>query len=174
MSIDVVPFGVFDCTWPRVGWHLLLPGGYTDAQWVGTGPGESYPDSNAGVHLGSFTSAIDDLCFGYVIPQESGHRPGLRRLAISGPELPTLSVTASGPQYPGFTLSRHDAHELTAAGHRAELPDSRGVHLNLDAPSTVWAHGRVVDVRPSTSCGQGGATDVVDEPMSRQPTTSRG
>ena len=169
VSIDVVPFGVFDCTWPRVGWHLLLPGGYTDAQWVGTGPGESYPDSNAGVHLGSFTSAIDDLCFGYVIPQESGHRPGLRRLAISGPELPTLSVTASGPQYPGFTLSRHDAHELTAAGHRAELPDSRGVHLYLDAAQhglgsrswsgcrpehQLWAKAVRIDVR-------------LDEPMSR-------
>lgn len=149
VSIDVVPFGVFDCTWPRVGWHLLLPGGYTDAQWVGTGPGESYPDSNAGVHLGSFTSAIDDLCFGYVIPQESGHRPGLRRLAISGPELPTLSVTASGPQYPGFTLSRHDAHELTAAGHRAELPDSRGVHLYLDAAQHgLGSRSCGPDVRP--------------------------
>ncbi len=149
VAVDIVPFGRFDCTWPRVGWHLLLPGGYANAQWIGTGPGESYPDSNAGVHLGHFDSAIDDLCFGYVVPQESGHRPGLRSLAISGDGLPTLSVIASGPQHPGFTLSRYDTHELAAAGHRAELPASRGVHLYLDAEQHgLGSRSCGPDVRP--------------------------
>lgn len=149
VGIDIAPFGVFNCTWPRVGWHLLLPAGYTDANWVGSGPGESYPDSDAGVWLGNFDAAIDDMCFGYVVPQESGHRPGLRTLAVSGGGLPTLTVTASGPDYPGFTLSRHDAYELSSAGHRAELPDSRGVHLYLDAAQHgLGSRSCGPDVRP--------------------------
>ena len=149
VSIDIVPFGRFDCTWPRAGWHLLLPAGYTDASWVGSGPGEAYPDSDAGAWLGSFESAIDDLCFDYVIPQESGHRPELRRLTISGAGLPTLRVSSSGPQHPGFTLSRHDAHELDRATHRSELPASRGVHLYLDAAQHgLGSRSCGPDVRP--------------------------
>lgn len=133
LSLDIVPFGRLDCTWPRAGWHLLLPGGYSDASWLGYGPGEAYPDSDAGVWLGDFAASIDDLNHPYVVPQETGHRPGLRRLEISGAGLPTLQVSAAGPAHPGFTLIRHDAHELAAAGHQSELPPSRGVHLYLDA-----------------------------------------
>lgn len=149
LGIDIVPFGRFDCTWPRVGWHLLLPGGYSEASWVGTGPGEAYPDSDAGVWLGSFSADIDDLCFGYIVPQETGHRPNLRRLAISGAGLPTLQVSSSGPHHPGFTLARHDAHELDAASHCSELGTSRGVHLYLDAAQHgLGSRSCGPDVRP--------------------------
>lgn len=149
LGIDIVPYGVFDCTWPRAGWHLMLPAGYTDAHWVGSGPGESYADSDSGVWLGAFASAIDDLTFGYVVPQESGHRPGLRELTITGDGLPTLRVRASGPGHPGFTLSRHDAYELGSAEHRSELPGSRGVHLYLDAAQHgLGSRSCGPDVRP--------------------------
>ena len=149
VSIDIAPFGDFGCTWPRVGWHLMLPGGYTVAHWAGSGPGEAYPDSSDGSWLGRFDAAIDDLCFGYVVPQESGHRPGLRRLEIEGPGLPTLSVVAPGPVRPGFTLSRHSAHELDAARHRNELPPSRGLHLYLDAAQHgLGSRSCGPDVRP--------------------------
>lgn len=149
VGIDVVPFGHFDCTWPRVGWRLLLPGGYSQASWVGAGPGEAYPDSDAGVWLGSFSADIDDLCFDYVVPQETGHRPNLRRLTISGSRLPTLQVSSSGPRYPGFTLTRYDAHELDAASHRSELGASRGIHLYLDAAQHgLGSRSCGPDVRP--------------------------
>lgn len=149
LSIDILPYGVFDCTWPRAGWHLMLPTGYTEARWVGSGPGESYADARAGVWLGTFVAAVDDLTFGYLVPQESGHRPGLRELSIGGAGLPTLSVRASGHSHPGFTLTRHDAHEVDAAGHRSELPDSRGVHLYLDAAQHgLGSRSCGPDVRP--------------------------
>ncbi|WP_282004962.1 glycoside hydrolase family 2 TIM barrel-domain containing protein [Propioniciclava sinopodophylli] len=149
LGLDIVPFGTVDATWPRVGWHLLIPAAYSRARLVGTGPGESYADSNSGVWLGTFASAVDDLNFGYIVPQESGHRPGMRWLTISGDGLPTLRVQASGPDHPGFTLSRHDAHELDAAGHRSELPDSRGVHLYLDsAQHGLGSRSCGPDVRP--------------------------
>lgn len=149
VGLDILPFGAWPSTWPRVGWHLLLPGAYAAARWVGMGPGEAYPDSDAAAWLGRFASPLDDLAFEYVVPQESGHRPGLRRLEVVGPGLPTLQVTAGGPAWPGFTLARHDAHELDRADHRSALPDSRGVHLYLDAAQHgVGSRSCGPDVRP--------------------------
>jgi beta-galactosidase len=132
--ISVAPVGVrVDTTWPRIGYHLLLPDGYADAEWFGLGPGEAYPDSLAAARVGRFAAPIDELTFPYAVPQETGHRPGLRDLRLSGPGLPTLTVVALGSALPGFTVARHDAHEWTAARHQHELPRSRGVHLTLDA-----------------------------------------
>jgi beta-galactosidase len=83
--------------------------------------------------VGSYESAIDDLAFAYAVPQETGHRPELRRLVITGNGVPRLTVDTYGPDRPGFSLLRHDAYEMTAARHAHELPVSRGVHLYLDA-----------------------------------------
>ena len=133
LGIDIVPFGDPGCTWPRVGWHLALPSGYAEADWFGAGPGEAYADSDAGVWVDRFAAPIDELCFDYVVPQETGHRPGLRELTITGEGLPGLRVVAPGPDQPGFTLSRWSAAELDEAAHRSELPTSSALHLYLDA-----------------------------------------
>ncbi|MBB1482250.1 DUF4981 domain-containing protein [Tessaracoccus sp. MC1865] len=132
-----------DVTWPRVGFHLLLPGEFERAEWFGGGPGEAYPDSRSASMVGRHASAIDELAFPYAVPQETGHRESLRRLDISG-EATSIRLRAFGPDVPGFSLLRHDASELTAARHQHELPESRGVHLYLDA----FQHGL-----GSRSCG---------------------
>ncbi|RRD45198.1 glycoside hydrolase family 2 TIM barrel-domain containing protein [Tessaracoccus sp. OH4464_COT-324] len=121
-----------DVTWPRIGFHLLLPGGFDEARWFGGGPGESYPDSRAASIVAEHESLVDDLTFRYAMPQETGHREQLRRLVLSG-EAGRLAWRTFGPDLPGFTLGRHDAHELTRATHQHELPPSRGTHLYLDA-----------------------------------------
>lgn len=134
LEVDVQPSGDWDRTWPRVGVHLRLPGGYTDVAWFGTGPLENYPDSREAARVGRFASSVDDLVVPYVVPQESGHRSELRELRISGAGLPTLTVATEpvGGARPGFVLARHSAEEWTAAAHQHELPASTGTHLYLD------------------------------------------
>lgn len=132
-----------DVTWPRIGYHMMLPGAFERASWFGSGPGENYPDSRAAAVAGAYEASIDELAFPYSRPQETGHREGLRRLTIDGASHP-LRFETFGPDLPGFSLLRHDAHELTAAEHPHELPPSRGVHLYLDA----FQHGL-----GSRSCG---------------------
>lgn len=121
-----------DTTWPRIGVHLVLPGGFDDAVWFGGGPHEAYPDSRAASVVARHESAIDELAFPYAMPQETGHREALRRLTISGEE-GTLHVEAFGPDLPGFSLLRHSAQELARARHQHELAPSHGLHLYLDA-----------------------------------------
>lgn len=82
---------------------------------------------------------IDKLAVRYARPQETGHRPNVRWLHLSGGEGPNLELQSfnqlGGGQVgrPGFTASRHTAQELAAAAHPHELPLSERVHLYLDA-----------------------------------------
>ncbi|MCJ1687017.1 glycoside hydrolase family 2 TIM barrel-domain containing protein [Rathayibacter sp. VKM Ac-2927] len=133
LRADIEPFGVWDCTWPRVGLRFDLPGSLADGsvEWFGTGPAESYPDSRAAARVGRFSSAVDALEVAYARPQESGHRSDLRSL-----ELGPLSVTAlpdARGRRPGFQLSRHTPQQRSAAAHPHELPPSDTLHLFVDA-----------------------------------------
>ena len=121
-----------DVTWPRIGFHLLLPGGFEHAAWFGGGPGEAYPDSRAASVVAAHESGVDALAFPYAVPQETGHREALRRLTLTG-AAGRLVVTAHGPHRPGFAVLRHSPQELASARHQHELPPSRGLHLHLDA-----------------------------------------
>ncbi len=122
-----------DTTWGRIGFHLALATGYGEVQWYGTGPGEAYPDTAAASLVGLFSAPVDELAAPYAVPQETGHRPDLRRLTLSGDGVPGVTIETYGPDRPGFSVVRHDAYELTAAAHQHELPTSRATHLYLDA-----------------------------------------
>ncbi len=146
LTVDSQPTTGWRTTWPRIGVHVTLPTGYHDASWFGTGPNENYPDSRTAARVGRFHAAIDELGVRYAVPQETGHRADLRTLTLTGPDLPAFTVgteTVAGHR-PGFTVSRHSAHELTAAAHPHELPTTTATHLYLDA----FQHGL-----GSRSCG---------------------
>ncbi|ROP34619.1 glycoside hydrolase family 2 TIM barrel-domain containing protein [Pseudokineococcus lusitanus] len=136
LAVGVVPTGAWTGTWPRVGVRLDLPGSVGTASWFGTGPAESYADSSHAAVVGRFESAVDDLVVAYSRPQESGHRPDLRELRLTGPD-GGLHVTADadrpGERRVGFTARRWTPQELAAAAHDHELPPSDRVVLHLDA-----------------------------------------
>ena len=151
LDVDVQPSTGWSVTWPRVGVHLLLPAGYGEAAWFGTGPGENYADSRAAARIGRFAASLDDLTVRYAVPQESGHREGLRELRLAGDGLPDLTVTTApvAGARPGVVVARHSAEAWTAARHQHELPPSHGVHLYLDlAQHGLGSRSCGPDVRP--------------------------
>jgi len=151
LRVDAEPTGPWQITWGRLGVRFALPTGYQDASWFGTGPHENYPDSHAAAQVGRFAAPIDDLGVRYAVPQETGHRAGLRELSLTGPELPPLTIRteAVAGVRPGFTVSRHDAHELDRASHPHELPPSSATHLYLDiAQHGLGSRSCGPDVRP--------------------------
>ena len=133
LELDVTPVRPLEpaSTWPRVGLHLALPLGLEQASWYGHGPGEAYPDSRRAAWLGNHAMAVDELATRYAVPQETGHRPGMRRLQVTGPA-GTLRLRSLAEPHPGFSLLRHDAHQLTTARHPHELPAPGHTHLYLD------------------------------------------
>jgi beta-galactosidase len=152
LRVEVTPSPGWDCTWPRVGVRLDLPAGLTRASWFGTGPAESYPDTHRAAHVGRFDAAIDDLVVPYSRPQESGHRAGLRSLAVAdgdGVRLRVRTEADGAGHRPGFTLRRHTPQQVDRAAHPYELPASEQVHLLLDdAVHGVGSRACGLDVLP--------------------------
>ncbi len=135
LTVDVLPSAGWDMTWPRIGIRFALPRDLERAEWFGLGPGEAYPDSMAAARLGRWSSSIDALTTEYAVPQESGHRPGLRELVVSGPAgaLRVEAVADSAGRLPGFTLRRHTPQQVAAARHPHELPEPTHTWLTVDA-----------------------------------------
>ena len=132
LAADAQPSAGWTGTWPRIGLHFVLSTEVGRVDWFGTGPRENYPDSRRAARVGRFSSSIQDLVVNYAVPQESGHREGLRELVLTGLGL-TLRASEVAGRLPGFHMRMHDAHAVAAAAHPYELPESRNTHLVLDA-----------------------------------------
>ena len=136
LDLELIPTSRWDLVWPRLGVRFDLPVGVEGAEWFGTGPGESYPDSRRGVLVGQYRAGIEELTFPYAWPQESGHRSDLRRLDLASSGAGWLRVEAEDDargRRPGFTLARHTAQEVGRARHQHELPARVATYLYLDA-----------------------------------------
>lgn len=148
--------------WARLGLRFDLPPSLEEAEWFGTGPGESYPDSRSAVRVGRFASAIDDLTVPYAVPQESGHRGDLRSLDLleSGRRVLRVEATADARgRRPGFAVLRHTAQQLAVARHQHELPEPTATYLHLDAAQTGLG---------SRACGPDAWPDALLRPESRR------
>jgi beta-galactosidase len=135
LHVEVVPSPDWDCPWPRVGVRLDLPVELREARWFGTGPAESYPDSDRAAYVGRFEAGLDELDVRYSRPQETGHRAALRTLDVGDGERVRLRLrTLPGPDghRPGFTLAAHTPQEVDRAAHPHELPEPTRTYLFLD------------------------------------------
>ncbi|MGO4594947.1 glycoside hydrolase family 2 TIM barrel-domain containing protein [Leifsonia sp. 2TAF2] len=136
LSVQLIPSSRWNIVWPRLGVRFDLPLEVDEAEWFGTGPGESYPDSRRGVLVGRYRAEIDQLTVPYAWPQESGHRSDLRRLDLLARGSEWLRIDAEQDargRGPGFTLARHTAEEVGVATHQHELPARVATYLYLDA-----------------------------------------
>lgn len=136
LTLQLIPSSRWDIVWPRLGVRFDLPVEVDEADWFGTGPGESYPDSRRGALVGRYRAPIDRLTVPYAWPQESGHRSDLRRLDLLARGREWLRVDAEQDargRRPGFTLARHTAEEVGVATHQHELPARVATYLYLDA-----------------------------------------
>ena len=152
LRVELTPSPGWDCTWPRAGVRLDLPGSLTSAHWFGTGPLESYPDTQRAARVGVFSAAIDDLAVNYSRPQETGHRAELRWLDIADDDGVRLRLqTAANPagHRPGFTLNRYTQQQRAQARHPYELGPSEHVYLFVDdAVHGVGSRACGIDVLP--------------------------
>ncbi|BAK37825.1 beta-galactosidase [Microlunatus phosphovorus NM-1] len=136
LRVEINPSPAWDCTWPRAGVRFDLPAEVDRAAWFGTGPLESYPDTDYAAQVGRFAAGIDELNVTYSRPQETGHRAAFRELelaAAAGPVVRLRSLAGRGGYRPGFTLTRHTPQELDRAAHPYELPEPSRSYLFVDA-----------------------------------------
>ncbi len=68
---------------PRIGMYLILPKDFTEVEWYGNGPEESYWDRKTGVKTGIYNGKIVDQFHRYPRPQETGNKTDVRWAAVS-------------------------------------------------------------------------------------------
>lgn len=115
---------------PRLGIRLRLPADIDQVEWLGLGPGESYPDRRAGVWPGRFIGGLADQLFPYVVPQESGNRESLNWICARNAKGRGL-LACSTRKFSGSVLP-YTPEDLIAASHPHELPETGSVYMNLD------------------------------------------
>jgi len=113
----------------RVGIRFELAEGFTDAEWVGLGPWENYPDRRTSALLGRWQRPIDELALPYIRPQENGGRGDVRALRLTGP---AGEVITTHPVPVQMNVARNTVDDLEAAKHWWELPDRETTTVHLD------------------------------------------
>lgn len=109
---------------PRLGVTLSLDAAYDQVEWLGNGPGESYPDAGRSTLFGRYRSSVADWQTPYIRPQENGNRAAVVETTLSGADLPPLTLHT--PQGVGVAVRPWSPQALTQARNRAELvPDGR-------------------------------------------------
>ena len=100
----------------RFGMEFSMPGNYSDVEFYGYGPFETYCDRFSSALVGLYSQKVEDQYhFGYVTPQESGTHVGLKWFK-------TLDANGTG-----LCIARLDGEEFSASA----LPLSR-LQLNQD------------------------------------------
>ena len=63
---------------PRIGLSVGLDQQFNNVKWYGRGPHENYIDRKQSAKVGIYESAVDQLYFQYIRPQEGGYRTDIR------------------------------------------------------------------------------------------------
>lgn len=95
---------------------------YNQLEWYAMGPEENYSDRSMGARLGIFKNQVSDNVSGYVMPQESGNRTGVRRVNVTNYDGKGIRISSVAEPLE-CTISPYTAFELEHAQHHYELPN---------------------------------------------------
>lgn len=95
---------------------------YDQLEWYAMGPEENYSDRAKGAKLGIFRNSVSDQLSGYVMPQESGNRTGVRHLKVLNQTGQGIKITSVSEPLQ-CNASPYTAFELENANHQYELPE---------------------------------------------------
>jgi len=121
-----------------------VPADYDRLEWYAMGPEENYSDRAMGARLGVFRNTVAENVSGYVMPQESGNRTGVRWVNVADAGGRGLRIRAASAPLE-CNVSPYTAFELEQAQHVYELPN---VHYTV-----VTVAGRQMGVGGDDSWG---------------------
>jgi beta-galactosidase len=114
----------------RVGTALETVPGLEEAEWLGRGPHESYPDRKRGARVGRWQSTVSELAVPYVMPQENGGRADVRWLELADATGPRLRLEFDTPLQ--VSATHHRAADLAAATHDVDVVARPETIVHLD------------------------------------------
>ncbi|MDO4230016.1 MAG: glycoside hydrolase family 2 TIM barrel-domain containing protein [Capnocytophaga sp.] len=133
---SLVPLKESDRLTFKIGNHATFSKDFTNIEWYGRGPWESYEDRQTSALVGLYKGSIDEQYHPYVRPQESGNKTQVRYAKLlrtdgSGiliqSEDKLLNVNAL--PYSPVALYPGESKQQT---HSAELEKDQYIHLDVD------------------------------------------
>lgn len=115
---------------PRIGFLLSLTAGFEQVAWHGLGPDETYSDRCAAGRVGRWQSTVAEMEVPYVLPQEHGHRHGVRAVELQDGAGRVVRIKSD--ERFGFNASHFHANDLYRATHREALVARPETLLHVD------------------------------------------
>jgi beta-galactosidase len=132
LEVDIERRGDWRLPLPRLGIVIALrtpDPGATELEWLGMGPGESYPDSRAAAWHGRHRMTVREAQTPYVVPQENGNRSSVSWARLNG-------LRIEGDQPFDLAVRPWSTAQLEKATHASELAEDDLLYLHLAAGVT--------------------------------------
>ncbi len=121
---------------PRFGMRMSLHTAYKYLQFYGRGPWENYSDRNESAYVGLYNDSVEnEYCDGYIRPQESGNKTGVRWFSLTDNAGNGLRV--EGLQPLNFSAINHSDESLDPGltkkqQHPSDLPPYHAINVHID------------------------------------------
>ncbi|WHU57361.1 glycoside hydrolase family 2 TIM barrel-domain containing protein [Trueperella pyogenes] len=136
VNVSGVRNGPYADVIPRLGLTLKLPQDQRHIEWLGLGPGESYPDSRMAQIYGQWKSDVDEMYTPYVMPQNYGNRTGATWMAVSNLEGIGFCARRGNPTEKltefDFSVWPYTSSDIDNAKHLSDLKKRDFNTLNLN------------------------------------------
>jgi len=136
LEVDIERLGDWRLPLPRLGIALALrtpDPAVVQLEWLGLGPGESYPDSRVAAWHGRHSLTVHEAQTPYVVPQENGNRSEVTWLSLT---VPDGSLHIAGDTPFDAVARPWSTAQLEKARHTTELVEENQLWLHLAAGVT--------------------------------------
>jgi beta-galactosidase/beta-glucuronidase len=119
---------------PRLGFMTRLGQCFSEVNWYGRGPHESYADRKDSAFIDRYSAKTEELFHPYINPQENGNRSDVQWLKVIGSDCPTVKIL--GQPIFNFTIHHCSLGNLTSARHTNEIRWTSSPYLYIDMAQT--------------------------------------
>lgn len=116
----------------RFGTTMDIAGDYSNVNWYGRGPQETYCDRKTGAKIAKHSMKVADLEHRYMRPQENGNRVDVRWVQFTDDCGHGLKFTAPCDKPINFQAHYYNVFELEKAQHLHELEYKKDITVDID------------------------------------------
>ncbi len=115
---------------PRIGIEMKLPKEWNQVKWYGKGYDENYSDMNTASIMGVYKASVEEMHVNYAMPQENGHREGVKWFSVGDGNRSMLIVSKSDM---GINVHDYTIEALDKAKHIGEIEKADATIVHIDA-----------------------------------------
>ncbi len=115
---------------PRVGVRFETSKQFTELEWFGCGPLESYPDRYQSQMISLWSSTVREQFHSYVVPQENGAHQETRWFCLSDGGNDGIRIQTREPI--SFSASHYHDMQVTTATKISELKPNETIEVHVD------------------------------------------